>query len=69
MYIDGKNPDYQFQKCKRKIVGRVLCEFHKLPEIHVKGLCEESQIDRNFQLIDPTSGERKYIFTVNMIFK
>ena len=61
MYADGKEPTYHFQKCKRKILGRIVCEFEKFPIIHVKGLCEESPIDRNFQLIDPNFGEGKYL--------
>ena len=59
MYIDGRDPDFTYQKCKRKIIGRVICEFAKFPNIHIKGLCEESKIDRSFQLIDPSAGERK----------
>ena len=45
------------QKCKRKIVGRVLCEFETTPVIRIKGLCKQSRIDREFQLIEPNIGE------------
>ena len=57
MHISGKDPSYIVHKCKRKVIGRVLCEFDKHPVIIVKGLCAESRIDRSFQLINPSLGE------------
>ena len=48
-----------WQKCTRKFVGRVFCEFTNRPTLHIKGLCKDSPIDRNFQLIDPQPGQGK----------
>ena len=39
--------------------GNCLCEFENTPVIKIKGLCQQSQIDRDFQLIDPKIGEGK----------
>ena len=50
-----------WQKCKRKLVGRVLCEFESIPAIKIKGLCKQSPIDRDFILIDPKQYEGKYV--------
>ena len=54
-----KNPYYGFQKCKRKLIGRVMCEFESSPFIRIKGLCQQSTIDRDFYLIEPKLGEGK----------
>ena len=63
----GKHPyKLSLQKCKRKVVGRVLCEFESTPVIRIKGLCSKSPIDRDFQLIDPTIGEGKINNLFNM---
>ena len=37
---DITHPPYRFglQKCKRKIIGRILCEFENTPVIKIKGL-------------------------------
>ena len=50
----------QWHPCGREIFGRIFCEFKQLPKMRIKGLCEESLIDRTFQLIDPTAGQCKY---------
>ena len=54
----GENMIIRFQKCKRKFIGRVLCEFPSLPRIHIKGLCKENTMDRDYQLMapEPTQG-------------
>ena len=59
---DREGPSkFHHQKCKRKIIGRVLCEFKASPIIRIKGLCQQSTIDRDFLLIDPKLGEGKRI--------
>ena len=51
----------QFEKCTRQApwIGRILCEFETPPIIRIKGLCEQSTMDRQLQLIDPKIGEGK----------
>ena len=51
---------YFFQKCNRNYVGKVLCEFEELPTIKIKGLCKNSPIDRNFQLLETKVGDGKF---------
>ena len=50
---------YYYQKCNRNWLGKVLCEFEELPTIKIKGLCKNSPIDRNFQLLEQKVGEGK----------
>ena len=59
-YYWGENMIIRFQKCKRKFIGRVLCEFPSLPRIHIKGLCKENTMDRDYQLMapEPTQGKK-----------
>ena len=54
-----KNFHIMWQKCTRKVIGRIFCEFDEHPNIKIKGLCDQSSIDRAYQLIDPTIGEGK----------
>ena len=54
-----KDFNIMWVKCTRKIVGRIFCEFDEHPNIKIKGLCDQSSIDRAYQLIDPTIGEGK----------
>ena len=51
------NLECNWQKCKRKLVGRILCEFDQTPAIRIKGLCKHSPIDRDFLLIEPAPDE------------
>ena len=58
------NPDPEpfyakFEKCTRQSpwIGRILCEFETTPVIAIKGLCEQSTMDKEFQLIEPKIGE------------
>lgn len=52
-----------WQKCKRKRIERVLCEFETTPAIRIKGLCKQSPINRDFQLVEtnPEKGTNTYI--------
>ena len=52
---------YIWQKCNRNFIGKVLCEFQELPTIKIKGLCKNSPIDRDFQLISQKNGEGKAV--------
>ena len=49
----------KFEKCTRKAqwIDRILCQFETTPVINIKGLCEQSTMDTQFQLIDPKIGE------------
>ena len=57
-----------WQKCKKKLVGRVLCEFDKTPAIRIKGLCQQSPIGRDFLLIEPKPDEGMDTYILYMIF-
>ena len=60
--------NYAWQKCNRNWVGKVLCEFKELPTIKIKGLCKNSPIDRDFQLITQNVGEGRNVH-INKIYK
>ena len=48
---------FYYQKCNRNWVGKVLCEFEEPPIIKIKGLCKNSPVDRDFQLLQQYVGE------------
>ena len=46
-------PKIHWQKCSRKgYFGYIFCQFQKYPSIHIKGLCEEATMDRDYILLD-----------------
>ena len=55
------------QKCKRKLIGRVMCEFESKPFIRIKGLCQQSTIDRDFVLIEPKLGEGNSLISFSCV--
>ena len=57
---DKEDPKIHWQKCSRKgYFGRIFCEFPKFPSIHIKGLCKESTMDRNYILLAIESNQGK----------
>ena len=71
--VSGKDLFYTWEKCERKLWGRVLCEFDTIPTITIKGFCQKELMDRNYQLIDikPEQGRhfQNYIcFSQRFIF-
>ena len=64
----GEDPMLHFQKCKRKLIGRVMCEFESKPLIRIKGLCQQSPIDRDFVLIEPKLGEGNSFMNFSCVY-
>ena len=60
-YTPSSNDDLNcaWQKCSRKQVGRVICEFTSTPAIRIKGLCSQAPIDKDFLLMEPKPNEGK----------